>query len=824
MSSEPRIVKAGYLIKSPPPEKLMAHWHRRYFMLWSSKLMEYYSSHEHRPQDYLKTINLHKCEDMVAPLPITNRPHVIKLSIRSEDTKLRDYYLDCTTKEEMSAWVKALAKVCGLSPDDEVGNGEGNYSMATDADADQPVYQDIEDSLEFPSKVKPKLRPPLPSSHLKPSFSQDNIDQTTYEEPVFTAAERNVEGNYHVLVASTGSLDEKNGSSEQWYDDMGINDSVVYSMNKYPPPIWRPGVERLEPPLPPPRAASSEPEDRRKKSQEVESPLLMRRRPGGGGVRVQRSPGHRPLPPPKPKGGSSSDDMAMSPHGRFSGPGGGGGGGGDVLLSPHKAGGGSGGDLFGLRNNPMFQRKLQEKRQELYGDTRTRSLSMGELAPECYDDVTFTMGEPDDGCEARPPKPCPRSDRPQLLAPHSSKSQTPSPRNSPRSTHNSPQHHQTTPHRRQKSMPTSPPPLPSRELIDPTMPPFNMSRQHTTNADAEEETPPPVPLRESSNRLPILPARTHERRNSLPSPHHSPIPPPASDRNRVDRTRECPLPVSPPRRKTSGGGEVGGPGPSFAQTLANVIASPNPRTGVTSPPIHRTHCAPLPPLPPPVGLTQDGYEDVEQPFSGLEEVYDDLVPTRSYSASDDVYDDHIAAPLHHTNSHNSVLAACISPPIPDRQRNPLVLPPRNGVGASISPPQQQQREVLPRRQHQRDSSSPWRQQREGSPGVGVAVKTPPLPPNKPSVSQKPKPLGPKPQVAVKPSIAKKPVVPSKKPVPPVAKKPTPPPAQAKPVHAGSPPGPTPLHSPPGRAHPIKPLPQPRSKPMVPKKPIPPLCS
>ena len=77
--------------------------------------MEYYTSHEHKPQDYLKTINLAECEDMVAPLPITNRPHVIKLSIRSAG-KLRDYYLDCGDEKEMDAWVTALAKVCSLSP------------------------------------------------------------------------------------------------------------------------------------------------------------------------------------------------------------------------------------------------------------------------------------------------------------------------------------------------------------------------------------------------------------------------------------------------------------------------------------------------------------------------------------------------------------------------------------------------------------------------------------------------------------------------------------------------------------------------------------
>lgn len=86
--------------------------------------MEYYTSHEHKPQDYLKTINLSNCEDMVAPLPITNRPHIIKLSVRC-GAKLRDYYLDCGTEEEMLSWIKCLAKVCGFAPGESAPGGGG---------------------------------------------------------------------------------------------------------------------------------------------------------------------------------------------------------------------------------------------------------------------------------------------------------------------------------------------------------------------------------------------------------------------------------------------------------------------------------------------------------------------------------------------------------------------------------------------------------------------------------------------------------------------------------------------------------------------------
>ena len=89
-------------------------WQRRFFVLWSTRLMEYYSSSEKRPQDYRKTIDLNNCEDMVAPLPVHNRQYVIKLSVKM-GAKIRDYYFDCISECDMENWVKCLATVCGFS-------------------------------------------------------------------------------------------------------------------------------------------------------------------------------------------------------------------------------------------------------------------------------------------------------------------------------------------------------------------------------------------------------------------------------------------------------------------------------------------------------------------------------------------------------------------------------------------------------------------------------------------------------------------------------------------------------------------------------------
>lgn len=77
--------------------------------------MEYYSSSDKRPQDYLKTVDLSNCEDMVAPIPLQKKGNVIKLSIR-EKGRVRDYFFECESEAEMNKWVCCLAEVLGFTP------------------------------------------------------------------------------------------------------------------------------------------------------------------------------------------------------------------------------------------------------------------------------------------------------------------------------------------------------------------------------------------------------------------------------------------------------------------------------------------------------------------------------------------------------------------------------------------------------------------------------------------------------------------------------------------------------------------------------------
>ena len=687
-------------------------------------------------------------------------------------------------------------------------NEDSIYSIASDPE-DQPLYDDIESEV-VQRNLKGKPRPALPPMNLKPAFSQGDINQMVYEEAVFDVDPNN---NYHMLKDNgslESSLDKGSGVRDEWYDDMGINDAVVYNMNKCPPPIWRPEIEeRLAPPLPPNRrAVSSEPDDRLKVLLDASRPQLL------------DFSHRRPVPPPKPQRSSGA------------------------AFSPSR---GSGQDLFGIKDNPMFKQKLQQKRQELYGDSRhMRSLSMGEgedLAQECYESVLYTV---DDTRKEDVPKLPPRTEllRNECLLQLFAQKGT----GGSGSSHG---HPPSMPESRSARIsspitPTSPPPLPSRELLDPMLPSYRGSPQPPPTTQ-DEEVPPPVPLRDSSKQPPPLPhvrLPESERRNSLPS----------SQTPRIDRSKPLPLPLELP--------------PPLPHTLLSSSSPSHLLRDIKG----RSQDRALPPTPPELSRMQE-----KKPYPGFkpegarphtphqeaggvgmepqELVYDDIVPGQSNTQSPnekDTYDD--IRPL--------------SPPPPAQQRfaaDPWTLPPKsNMIALPPKPATGQQKGTSPVSngpllgqqvpKWQKDAS-PMRQPQQR------ANKNPPLPPNKPDIAPGSRGLGTvsngvigdqssKPQVARKPLPPKKPVaLVTKK--PPVSKKP---PTQPKPTSTppanppgipcgspsasprripsstgGSPPSVRPPVTKPRPPPSAKPLPGPQTlghkpKPIVPKKPIIPLCS
>jgi len=343
-------------------------------------------------------------------------------------------------------------------------------------------------------------RVPLgPFTSVKTWLSQNDVSSITRSD---------LDNNYHFLQnggSSSSSTMERTagqGFAQSFYD-LGVDDKTLYDMNKNPPPVWKPEDQNDHnpPPLPPTN----------KKSWNSDVGALKQRLNIRPPIAVLQSPNHsRPIPPPKPRSDISAS--ATLSTGMFPG----------VLLS--------------FKDDPKFNRKLAEKRQEIYGENgsvmRGRSISLNKVdnfSQEYYESI-------DKSSHHQQPHPILRvSSLEYDYAENNSEDQGEylefdSP---PSSGHNSrasslppdlppkidflqremlfkkvPLQVPLLPSRANKTDLTPvnedivPPPLPSRELIDPTrepLLPINL-RPPIKTSPPSNDAAPPVPIRISSNR------------------------------------------------------------------------------------------------------------------------------------------------------------------------------------------------------------------------------------------------------------------------------------------------------------------------------------
>lgn len=496
---------------------------------------------------------------------------------------------------------------------------------------------------------KPRLRPPIPPSNLKPSFSQDDMTELMYEDPADGIM---IDNNYHFLKDngsspnSTLQREDTADNTDRWYDDLGVNDSIVYDMNKNPPPVWRPGMDTfMRPPLLPP----NRPERSSEPNGSAGSSRILSKSPNfPGGLPGER---RRPLPPPKPQ--PEKKGLATSLR-TLGGPG---------MQMP---------DLFNLKNDPKFKQKLQEKRQEVYGEggivLRGRSISMGEvenMAQVNYesidDDSCGSWSRPElrvnslhydtaDNSADNPAEYLDFEESLSLLSSGSAPELPPKTESMKRETSawSYKPHHQAMPIperevRGRSSSPirrefTPPPPLPSREIIhplpgrssplcEPTVPPIHEPIAPPIREPIEsppppnplsplpyEEAPPPIPVRISSNRVRssssnpsfttnsmVLPPQEGLEKRNVTLARHSSSP------SKSGITKQEQLPPTHLHRSHRMEAESN----SFTHTLAHILSSPKPK---------RKDKSPLPD--PPKRELAHSLHSVE--FEQSADVYDDI--------------------------------------------------------------------------------------------------------------------------------------------------------------------------------------------------------
>ena len=228
------------------------------------------------------------------------------------------------------------------------------------------------------------------------------IDEVLYEDPKF-------------VMKHTSDFEE---SVEEVYDNID-EANAIRDLNKFPPPVWKQsdGLDNVPPPLPPShpsrrytrtfnqsgsedfikidewraniqqspsKSSSSKPQ---KKFVERGSPKtkFSSLKTSHRVKRNDKTKGKPPTPPTKPRKFGSSDDLLSTNSSELTNNRGGGreGGGGKPVLG------------FNLKNDPRFGQKLEERRQEIYGDQdRNRPRSWGH-DQEHYEEVPVTTSDDD---------------------------------------------------------------------------------------------------------------------------------------------------------------------------------------------------------------------------------------------------------------------------------------------------------------------------------------------------------------------------------------------------------------------------------------------
>ena len=692
----------------------------------------------------------------------------------------------------------------------------------------------------FRGATRPRLKLPISPSKMKASYSHDDLESLVYDEPTL---DQNLDDNYHVLADhgnGTYSLERSSSPSgqQEWYDDMGVSDSVVYTMNKNPPPVWRPD-DKEPPPLPP-----------NKRPVRSHSPPIGRQKPAV--VRPVHFSPDRNIPLPLPKLPDSADGDTMRVVGK-----------------------GIGRGMGNIKDDPKFKRKLQEKRQEIYGDAGSRSglghgrsLSLGEgegWIQEDYEAVMFTVADPVDyevsSCKETTPDP-----------PTTSRQSFPSENQNPPCIHNrshdsnlnrltstSLEHVAgsippplpsrevicTPPPLPSREVICTPPPLPSREVIRPPRSyiktPSSKSFPDTPDYEFEETPPPPVPTRVTSDRSkpapsvspkrqrpPVVPPQ-NPRRNSLPSPSHTMMASLSPPR------RDQPLPLPPthlsPRREQEA-----------CRNLAQVLSSSPSRlrrdrdeSPVPLPPPKTWKAHPSPKPVPPTDMSADVQEhnfnmevkdDNDDIFSTVQhrfnpqtqkmdcEILDKQVISKEHPPPIKVesHSEHLPLPTNRqvpppvkqrnpppSTNHRIVVPPATStrgsPPVKERAPTQVTPPINPRTSTQVAPP------INPRISSEHSTNHPPVQPRHN----GHSLNHPVAPPTSTN-NERPRL---KPPTTKKPDLSNKPPVAVRRQPPPTAPKPS---KMNEQEHDAS------------NKEPHPPLPAKyKPKPMVPKKPVLPLC-
>lgn len=178
MATGGEFVMAGYLIKSPPDNKPMAQWHRRWFLLMDSRLvypladrfvrLEYYQSEAEarRFADPKGVIMLNSCHLIHSREPVKGHKFVFDVC-----TAERIYHLAAESAEEKKNWLQTLNNLL-FSEDSNCSAKEASQAMWSTPEnrkeevllrVDAKKYQRPQSHTGSSSSNEQRPLPPIPS-------------------------------------------------------------------------------------------------------------------------------------------------------------------------------------------------------------------------------------------------------------------------------------------------------------------------------------------------------------------------------------------------------------------------------------------------------------------------------------------------------------------------------------------------------------------------------------------------------------------------------------------------------------------------------------
>ncbi|XP_076446068.1 GRB2-associated-binding protein 1-like isoform X2 [Babylonia areolata] len=244
MNKLTNVVHAGWMIKSPPEQKLKifrAKWKQRFFVLHkpSGSLPDQYELSYYSSEQCSKkkgTIDLEQCEQIIESIDSDQYPYLLAIKTVCRG-KVRTYHLATSSEEEMGTWVQCLCRVCSLkqedSPTDIPDSRHSLPGLSASSAGAGSTGAAPNSSVRSTSSVTPSVTPSVTSQPVQAAAPRpSNITSSTSSTNSHPAPSTSPQSYVFLNECTTGKRSDRYGRTDSI-------DSVPEYQAPPPPPAKR---------------------------------------------------------------------------------------------------------------------------------------------------------------------------------------------------------------------------------------------------------------------------------------------------------------------------------------------------------------------------------------------------------------------------------------------------------------------------------------------------------------------------------------------------------------------------------------------------------